>query len=103
MALERSSAGPLPANMSPVGAEVGARPFGVSSAALQRYNEAVFRVTNDGYVEPANPIATELAARFSSEDVQKLSTAATKSKSNDRAIVDMVDIGCGEKQQNLQV
>jgi diguanylate cyclase (GGDEF)-like protein/PAS domain S-box-containing protein len=103
MALERSSAGPLPKNMTPVGSEVGVRPFNVSAAALQRYEEAVFRVTTDGHIEPANPVATELAARFAAEDLDRLAGIALKAKVADRALVDMVDVGRGDKQQNLQV
>jgi len=103
MALERSSAGPLPKTMTPIGAEVGARPFHVSAAALQRYDEAVFRVAVDGHIEPVNPVATELAARLSPGDLERLAAVAAKSKMAERAIVDMVDIGRGQKQQNLQV
>jgi diguanylate cyclase (GGDEF)-like protein/PAS domain S-box-containing protein len=79
------------------------QPLGVSAAALQRYEEAVFCVTGDGRIEPANPVATEFAARLSAEDVAKLSAAAAKSKLAERALVDMVDVGSGERLQNLQV
>ncbi len=103
MALERSSAGPLPKTMTPIGAEVGVRPFHVSAAALQRYDEAVFRVGVDGHIEPANPVATELTARLLPEDLARLAAAAKKSKAAERALVDMVDVGRAEKQQNLQV
>lgn len=63
-------------------------PLNVSTAALQRYEEAVFRVTAEGKFEPANPVATEFAARLSAEDVARLSTAAAKSASANRALVD---------------
>ncbi len=79
------------------------QPLGVSAAALQRYEEAVFCVTGDGRIEPANPVATEFAARLSADDVAKLSAAAAKSKLAERALVDMVDVGSGERLQNLQV
>jgi len=78
-------------------------PLSVSAAALQRYEEAVFCVTSDGRIEPANPVATEFAARLSVEDVAQLSAAAAKSRAANRAMVDMVDVGSGERLQNLQV
>ena len=93
MALDRAASSPPPEP----------QPLGVSAAALQRYEEAVFCVTADGRIEPANPVATEYAARLSVEDVAKLSAAAVKSKLAERALVDMVDIGAGERLQNLQV
>ena len=77
-------------------------PLGVSAAALQRYEEAVFRVTQDGRIEPANPVATEFAARLSAEDILRLSTAASKSTAADRALVDLVDVGRGDKWERVE-
>jgi len=103
MALDRAGSGSSPIARSSAGAPGGNPPFGVSAAALQRYEEAVFRVTLDGDIEPANPVAKEFAARLSADDIVRLAAAATKSKVADRALVDMVDVGEGDKQQNLQV
>ena len=72
-------------------------------SGLQRYEEAVFRITADGEVEPANPVAAEFAQRLSPDDRARLVTAAAKSKQAERAMVDLVDVGSGDKQQNLQI
>ena len=111
MALERPGAGRAQsvgaAGTAPTseitGVFPGTLPFGVSPAALLRYEEAVFRVTADGRVEPANPVAKEFAERLSREDMDKLGHAAAKSRSAERALVDLIDVGSGERQQNLQV
>jgi len=102
MALDRAGSSPSSAS-TPGIAGPEAAPLGVSAAALQRYEEAVFCVTPDGRVEPANPVATEFATRLSTEDTQRLSAAADKSKTANRALVDMVDVGSGDRLQNLQV
>lgn len=111
MALERAAAGRpqskesagTAATSETTGVFPGTLPFGVSPAALLRYEEGVFRVTADGRVEPANPVAKEFAERLSREDMDKLATAAAKSRSAERALVDLVDVGSGERQQNLQI
>ncbi len=54
-------------------------------------------------MEPANPVATEFAARLSAEDSAKLAAVAARSKGAERALVDMVDVGSGDRLQNLQV
>lgn len=77
--------------------------FEVSPAALERYEEAVFRVLTGGDLEPANPVAREFAGRLRDEDRARLVAAAAKSVSANRALVDMVDVGAGDKLQNLQV
>ncbi len=91
MALERAGAGMAP-TAEAGGVFPGTLPFGVSPAALLRYEEAVFRVTADGRVEPANPVAKEFAERVSREDIEKLAAAAAKSKAAERALVDLVDM-----------
>ena len=78
-------------------------PFAVSPEALQRYEEAVFRVALDGQIEPANPVAEEFAARLPEADVVRLRSAAAASQAAGRALVDMVDVGEASKQQKLQV
>jgi diguanylate cyclase (GGDEF)-like protein/PAS domain S-box-containing protein len=105
MAPERAGARIAPAQSSngQAAGSDGPTPFAVSAAALQRYEEAVFRVTNDGQIEPANPVASEFAQRLSRDDLCRLAAAAAKSKSAERALVDLVDVGAGDKQQNLQV
>ncbi|MCA0199694.1 MAG: diguanylate cyclase [Proteobacteria bacterium] len=77
--------------------------FEVSPAALERYEEPVFRVLPAGFIEPANPVALEFAARLTPEDMARLKAAADKSTTANRALVDMVDVGPDGKQQNLQV
>jgi len=108
MALDRAGSSPSSQGTSPGAAPSAVTgsddpPLSVSAAALQRYEEAVFCVTADGRVEPANPVATEFAARLSAEDVDQLAAAAAKSRAANRAMVDMVDVGSGERLQNLQV
>jgi len=77
--------------------------FEVSPAALERYEEPVFRVLPAGFIEPANPVALEFASRLAPADIDRLKAAAAKSSSTNRALVDMVDVGTEGKQQNLQV
>ena len=77
--------------------------FEVSPAALERYEEPVFRVLPAGFIEPANPVALEFASRLAPADIDRLKAAAAKSASTNRALVDMVDVGTEGKQQNLQV
>src|SRR5690349_24577495 len=77
--------------------------FEVSPAALERYEEPVFRVLPAGFIEPANPVALEFAARLAPADMERLKAAAEKSATATRAMVDMVDVGPEGKQQNLQV
>src|SRR4051812_39792791 len=106
MALERAgtrAALTQPAAVPAPGGGAGSPLFSVSAAGLQRYEEAVFRITADGEIEPANPVATEFAQRLSPEDLVRLTTAAAKSKLAERAMVDLVDVGAGDKQQNLQI
>ncbi len=111
MVLERASAGKAQAKGAAGAAPVseaagvfsGTLPFGVSPAALLRYEEAVFRVIADGRVEPANPVAKEFAERLSREDIEKFAAAAAKSRIAERALVDLIDVGIGERQQNLQI
>ncbi|TAL02130.1 MAG: diguanylate cyclase [Rhodospirillaceae bacterium] len=75
----------------------------VSAAALQRYEEPVFRALRDGTLEAANPLAQTFMARLAPEDLEKLAAAARKSNGHDRAVVDMVDVGGGVDIQHLQV
>lgn len=82
-------------------ADVG--PFPVSLEALQRYEEAVFRVALDGQLEPVNPVAKEFAERLPEVDLARLKSAAVASQTASRALVDMVDVGEPGRQQNLQV
>ncbi|MBY0509464.1 MAG: diguanylate cyclase [Rhodospirillaceae bacterium] len=106
MALDRAGSSPTSPH-APGGPQAGTAPrslpLGVSAAALQRYEEPVFCVTAEGRIEPANPVAAEFATRLLPEDIARLTAAAVKSKTADRALVDMVDVGRGDKSQNLQV
>ncbi len=88
---------------SAVNGPTGLLSFEVSPAALERYEEAVFRVLPSGVIEPANPVALEFAARLAPDDLARLKAAADKSTRANRAMVDMVDVGPEGKQQNLQV
>jgi hypothetical protein len=75
----------------------------VPTAVLQRYEEAVFRLLGDGELEPANPVAAEFSSTLAAEDRAKLVAAAARSARAGRAMVDLVDIGVGDRLQNLQV
>jgi diguanylate cyclase (GGDEF)-like protein/PAS domain S-box-containing protein len=75
----------------------------VSAAALQRYEEPVFRALPDGSLEAANPLAQAFLTRLTSADVDKLTAAARKADGHDRAVVDMLDVGGGTTLQHLQI
>jgi len=74
----------------------------VSAAALQRYEEPVFRTLPDGSLEAANPLAQTFLTRLAPVDVDKLAAAARKADGHDRAVVDMLDVGTGTTLQHLQ-
>ncbi len=99
MALDRNGATP-PASLA---SKPNASPFVIAASAVQRYDEAVFCVAPDGAIEPSNPVAAELAANLSREDLSRLAGAAIDAKGLNHARVDMLDVGLGETQQNLQV
>ncbi len=81
----------------------GTATFSVSPDALQRYEEAVFRVALDGRLEPANPVAEEFAKRLPESDLARLRSTASASQTAGRATVDMIDVGEPGNQQNLQI
>jgi diguanylate cyclase (GGDEF)-like protein/PAS domain S-box-containing protein len=78
-------------------------PLQVSAAALQRYEEPVFRVAADGTLTPANPLARDFAQRLTAADLESLRGAARKAAAVDRAVVDMIDVGSAGATQHLQV
>ena len=78
-------------------------PLHVSAPALQRYEEPVFCVAADGLLVPANPLARDFLLRLTASDVDKLAAAAHKSAMQNRAVVDMVDVGSGTSLQHLQI
>ena len=105
MAFTRSKSGsqvPDPDGQSERGNESAAT-FAVSPDALQRYEEAVFRVALDGRLEPANPVAEEFAKSLPESDLARLRATASASQSAGRATVDMIDVGEPGNQQNLQI
>ena len=68
MVLDRAGSSPsTPPSASETTA--GTSLLGVSAAALQRYEEAVFCVTVDGRIKPANLVAKEFAARLAPHDI----------------------------------
>jgi diguanylate cyclase (GGDEF)-like protein/PAS domain S-box-containing protein len=107
MALSRTDTGSQPSAMKGRGGEGGgganAGRLAVLPEALQRYEEAVFRIAPDGIIEPANPVAKEFGARLPEADLARLRLTAAASQSAGRALVDMVDVGETGNQQNLQV
>lgn len=104
MVLDRPDTGSQPTASEEHGGGGGdAGTFAVSPEALQRYEEAVFRVTLDGRIEPANPVAEEFAKRLPESDLTRLRSTAAASQTAGRALVDMVDVGEVGSQQNLQV
>lgn len=108
MALSRDDAGGQPSATQEQGGDGGggainAGRLAVLPEALQRYEEAVFRVALDGKMEPANPVAEEFEARLPESDLARLRSTAAVSQSAGRALVDMVDVGKPGNQQNLQV
>ncbi len=104
MALNRADTGSPAGSAEPAeDHETMKGPLSVSPQALQRYEEAVFRVAHDGRLEPANPVAEVFAAALPEVDLARLRSAAIASQTAGRALVDMVDVGEIGKQQNLQV
>jgi diguanylate cyclase (GGDEF)-like protein/PAS domain S-box-containing protein len=75
----------------------------VSAAALQRYEEPVFRWHPDGKLEAANPLAQTFVTRLAAADLARLVQVAKKAHGYDRAVVDMVDVGSGTALQHLQI
>jgi diguanylate cyclase (GGDEF)-like protein/PAS domain S-box-containing protein len=85
----------------PAGLEIQA--LHVAGAALQRYEEPVFCAQPDGQLAPCNPLARDFTLRLSVADIDKLRAAAQKAAMQNRAIVDMVDVGSGSTLQHLQI
>ena len=74
----------------------------LSRAALQRHEEAVFEISLEGKVVPLNPLATSLQSRLNPYDTSKISQLAVRAMTEDRAIVDLIDVGEGAGVQHLQ-
>jgi diguanylate cyclase (GGDEF)-like protein/PAS domain S-box-containing protein len=75
----------------------------ISRAALERYEEATFEVGRNKTLAPVNPLAKALLDRIDPSDRERIVSLAVRALENDRALVDMVDIGGGPNVQHLQV
>jgi len=76
----------------------------LSRAALQRHEEAVFEIARAGAFTPLNALAQSLNQRLSAAtDRGKIAHLARISVEQERAIVDLVDVGAGASIQHLQV
>ena len=64
----------------------------LSRAALQRHEEAVFEISLEGTIVPLNPLATSLQSRLNPYDTSKISQLAARAMTEDRAIVDLIDV-----------
>jgi diguanylate cyclase (GGDEF)-like protein/PAS domain S-box-containing protein len=69
---------------------------------LQRHEEAVFEIGRDGTCAPLNPLAAALDRRLAPHDRDKIVQLAVRAMGEDRAIVDLLDVGEGETVQHLQ-
>jgi diguanylate cyclase (GGDEF)-like protein/PAS domain S-box-containing protein len=74
----------------------------ISRAALQRHEEAVFEADREGALSALNPLATGLLAKLGPHDKDKLSKLALRAMADDRALVDLIDVGEGPSVQHLQ-
>ena len=75
----------------------------LSRAALQRHEEAVFEIASDGVFTPQNPLAAQLDKRLAPYDRTKIAAMAKTAVDQERAIVDLVDVGEGQYIQHLQM
>lgn len=74
----------------------------LSRAALQRHEEAVFEIgAVDGFL-PLNGLGSNLKLRLQPEDQAKITGMARRAIVEERAIVDLIDIGAGETILHLQ-
>lgn len=74
----------------------------LSRAALQRHEEAVFEISLEGTIVALNPLATTLQSRLNPYDTSKISQLAVRAMTEDRAIVDLIDVGEAAAVQHLQ-
>ncbi len=75
----------------------------LSRAALQRHEEAVLEIARDGVFAPLNALAGQLEKRLASYDRAKIANLAAIAVEQERAIVDLVDVGEGPQVQHLQI
>jgi diguanylate cyclase (GGDEF)-like protein/PAS domain S-box-containing protein len=75
----------------------------LSRAALQRHEEAVFEIAGDGAFTPLNSLAAQLDKRLAPYDRAKIAGLAKAAVDQERAIVDLVDVGEGQYIQHLQM
>ncbi|MSO97097.1 MAG: hypothetical protein EXR11_02595 [Rhodospirillaceae bacterium] len=75
----------------------------ISRAALQRHEEAVFEIKRDGAINALNPLAIALKDRLAEADQKKIIALAQRALDQERAIVDLVDVGAEDSVQHLQV
>ncbi|MBL8642944.1 MAG: diguanylate cyclase, partial [Rhodospirillaceae bacterium] len=75
----------------------------LSRAALQRHEEAVFEIGRDGVFASMNALAGHLDKRLAPYDRDKIANLAKTAVEQERAIVDLVDVGEGQHIQHLQI
>ena len=75
----------------------------ISRAALQRHEEAVFEINRAGEINALNPLAAALKDRLAEVDQKKITALAQRTLDQERAIVDLIDVGTAESVQHLQV
>lgn len=88
--------------VSPVDAGSALTTPPLSRAALQRHEEAVFEINTKGTITALNPLASDLQAKLSPYDTSKIAQLAQRAMAEDRAIVDLIDVGEGPALQHLQ-
>jgi diguanylate cyclase (GGDEF)-like protein/PAS domain S-box-containing protein len=74
----------------------------LSRVALQRHEEAVLEIDRSGAVTALNPLATGLIAKLGVHDKERISQLALRAMSEERALVDLIDVGENESVQHLQ-
>jgi diguanylate cyclase (GGDEF)-like protein/PAS domain S-box-containing protein len=74
----------------------------LSRAALQRHEESVFVIDAAGTLLALNPLAAALRPILAETGLAKIASLAARAISENRGIVDLIDVGEGETLKHLQ-
>ena len=74
----------------------------LSRAALQRHEESVFVIDAAGTLLALNPLAAALRPILTESELAKIESLAGRAISENRGIVDLIDVGEGETLKHLQ-
>jgi diguanylate cyclase (GGDEF)-like protein/PAS domain S-box-containing protein len=74
----------------------------LSRAALQRHEESVFQVDASGVLHALNPLAAALRQALGDPELARIASLASRAISENRGIVELIDVGAGEALKHLQ-